>query len=337
MRYRPINGDPEDPRLGRFIPDDWTHVEKYPLEALAAEQRPQKIPVVIGVNWYSEFDKPEKNSAGEYFVANANSLTKIRGGHSVCLEPGGEPDTEAWWDFYDQGQEGACVGFAWSRCMSILNKELYAARWLWDRSKERDRWPETNPGDNNGTSVRAAGEVLAGAGHVDWRDQYADDDHTERDGYSAALDNGIQSFRWARSVDDVHAVLGNDKADSLGAVPFLNSWGRLGNGRGYPHRTWMPDDVLDRLMAEEGEVGVPTDQPASPGTSDPTLRSGSRGQAVERLQQALANLGFDPGSIDGIFGQRTRSAVVAFQKSRNLQADGVVGPKTWAALHAEGQ
>jgi hypothetical protein len=31
MRYRPIDGDPEDTRLGRFIPDDWTHVEKYPL------------------------------------------------------------------------------------------------------------------------------------------------------------------------------------------------------------------------------------------------------------------------------------------------------------------
>ena len=30
MRYRPIDKDPEDPRLGRFIPDDWAHVEKYP-------------------------------------------------------------------------------------------------------------------------------------------------------------------------------------------------------------------------------------------------------------------------------------------------------------------
>jgi len=53
----------------------------------------------------------------------------------------------------------------------------------------------------------------------------------------------------------VHQVLGNDRADELGAVPFLNSW-----GRGYPHRTWMPDDVLERLMDEEGEVAVPTDR-----------------------------------------------------------------------------
>ena len=33
MRYRPIDHDPEDPRLGRFIPDDWEHVESYPLTA----------------------------------------------------------------------------------------------------------------------------------------------------------------------------------------------------------------------------------------------------------------------------------------------------------------
>ena len=58
MRYRPIDHDPEDPRLGRFIPDDWGHVESYPLTALAPEERPTQSPVVIGVNWYSEFDDP---------------------------------------------------------------------------------------------------------------------------------------------------------------------------------------------------------------------------------------------------------------------------------------
>ena len=50
-------------------------------------------------------------------------------------------------------------------------------------------------------------------------------------------------------------MLGNDRADELGAVPILNSW-----GRSYPHRTWMPDEVLDRLMQEEGEIAIPTDR-----------------------------------------------------------------------------
>ncbi len=260
MRYRPIDNDPEDPRLGRFIPDDWRHVEKYALRALPVEERPTGKPVVIGVNWYVEMDGPTQDGdTGEYFIARggASSLTRIRGGHCVCLEPGGElSDRDEWHVFYDQGREGACVGFGWSRCMSILNQgSVYAARWLWDRCKERDQWPETNPGDNEGTSVRAGGEVLIAAGHVPWSDPYADDDHTERGGYQPELDAGLTTFRWAQSVDEVHAALGNDRADELGAVPILNSW-----GPSYPHRVWLPDDVLGVLMEQEGEVAIPTDR-----------------------------------------------------------------------------
>jgi hypothetical protein len=259
MRYRPIDRDPESPRLARFIPDDWRHVEKYPLRALPEEKRPRKVPVVIGVNWYSEFDAPELDGAsGEHFVAKggASALTRIRGGHCVCLEPGESDDTEARWEFYDQGAEGACVGFGWSRCMTMLNEgNRYTARWLWDRAKETDEWSETNPGDDNGTSVRAAAEMLISAGHVVWQDDHADDDASERATYAADVGEGLKAFRWAESVDEVHAVLDNPRADELGAVPFLNSW-----GRDYPRRVWMPDEVLAVLMKQEGEVAVPTDR-----------------------------------------------------------------------------
>lgn len=259
MRYRPIDRDPEDGRLGRLIPDDWGHVERYPLAALPPDERPSRVPVVIGVNWYAELFRPELDErTGEQFVARdgRDSLTRVEGGHCVCLEPGGEPDREEWWDFYDQGREGACVGFGWSRCMTILNGgTTYAPRWLWDRAKEADQWPETNPGDNNGTSVRSAGDTLRDSGHVPWEDSYADDDEAERGAYTPSADQGIQQFRWARSVEEVHEVLGNERADQLGAVPILNSW-----GRSYPHRTWMPDDVLDRLMSEQGEIAIPTDR-----------------------------------------------------------------------------
>lgn len=70
-----------------------------------------------------------------------------------------------------------------------------------------------------------------------------------------------------------------------------------------------------------------------PQTSNcPTLSMGSRGPDVTRLQQLLRNAGFDPGPIDGIFGPRTQAAVVAFQRSRNLTPDGIVGVNTWTAL-----
>jgi hypothetical protein len=258
MRYRPINKDPEDPRLGRYIADDTRHIEGYPLEALPEEERPTRVPVVIGVDWYVEFDNPEPDEeSGELFVARggADDLTTVRGGHCVCLEPGGEEENEDWRVFYDQGREGACVGFGWSRCMSMLNDKLFAARWLWDRSKEIDQWPDTNPGDSDGTSVRAAGDILRKSGHVPWEDQYADDDHVERAEYDPKRRQGVKAIRWARSVDQVHAALGNDRADQLGAVPYLNSW-----GTGYPYRVWMPDDVLDKLIDDQGEVAIPTDR-----------------------------------------------------------------------------
>lgn len=69
-----------------------------------------------------------------------------------------------------------------------------------------------------------------------------------------------------------------------------------------------------------------------PGTTYPTLRLGSRGAAVSTLQNRLVAAGFNPGPVDGIFGRRTHEAVLAFQKSKNLTQDGIVGPRTWAAL-----
>jgi peptidoglycan L-alanyl-D-glutamate endopeptidase CwlK len=63
-----------------------------------------------------------------------------------------------------------------------------------------------------------------------------------------------------------------------------------------------------------------------------TLEIGMQGKEVEKLQKKLAKLGFPPGTIDGDFGPGTEAALIAFQKSRELLADGVAGPRTLAAL-----
>lgn len=64
----------------------------------------------------------------------------------------------------------------------------------------------------------------------------------------------------------------------------------------------------------------------------PTIRKGATGDLVRELQDTLSVLGYEPGAADGIFGTKTKNAVVAFQTDMNLDPDGVVGPKTWAAL-----
>ena len=77
---------------------------------------------------------------------------------------------------------------------------------------------------------------------------------------------------------------------------------------------------------------VPAPEPAEPERR--TLRTNCRGDDVKQLQEKLADLGYNPGTADGIFGSRTCAAVKSFQADRGLAADGVVGPLTWAALDA---
>ncbi len=63
--------------------------------------------------------------------------------------------------------------------------------------------------------------------------------------------------------------------------------------------------------------------------SEPVLRKGSTDPAVRDLQDALKTLGHNPGPIDGVFGTETEAAVRAFQQSRGLTVDGIVGRVTW--------
>jgi peptidoglycan L-alanyl-D-glutamate endopeptidase CwlK len=66
----------------------------------------------------------------------------------------------------------------------------------------------------------------------------------------------------------------------------------------------------------------------------PVLKQDSSGSEVKDLQQKLKDLGFDPNGVDGKFGPGTTAAVIAFQQSKDLEADGKVGPNTLAALNS---
>ena len=70
----------------------------------------------------------------------------------------------------------------------------------------------------------------------------------------------------------------------------------------------------------------------TPVTTQPMLRTGSRGDAVRKLQEMLNAKGYTCGNVDGIFGSKTYAAVLAFQKANGLGADGIVGPLTWGKL-----
>jgi peptidoglycan hydrolase-like protein with peptidoglycan-binding domain len=84
-------------------------------------------------------------------------------------------------------------------------------------------------------------------------------------------------------------------------------------------------DIINALVARSG-----TDAPIYL-PSFPTLGVGTIGDSVKELQHELGSV-----AVDGVFGPHTLEAVKLFQHNHGLVVDGIVGPKTWAALHTVG-
>jgi hypothetical protein len=229
--------------LGRRVPGDWKHVEKYPYAALG-------------------YAAP---------VAVERTLPLLR-----------------YTRVYDQGRTHGCVGYPSSWMKSLLNRRLYAPKWLWDEAKLVDTYDETNPGDSEETTVRAAMDVLRAQGH---RRVFGGRELQPR------RSEGISENRWAVSVDEIrtsiargvpvvlgcdwhasfdhperigrewwigrgrlgptkggHAVCIYRASDALGAVGIVNSWGPE-----YP-RVLMSYELLEKLLAHNGEATLVTDR-----------------------------------------------------------------------------
>ncbi len=131
------------------------------------------------------------------------------------------------------------------------------------------------------------------------------------------------------SVDEVFdsatrsAVVDFQRAAGIGVDGIVGpvTWGRLDAGvdRPDPDPDPDPDDDQD-----------PNPNP----DRDPMLRRGDTGPAVRSVQERLSALGYWLPAVDGRFGSGTHHAVVALQKAAGLSRDGVVGPRTRAALDA---
>lgn len=63
-----------------------------------------------------------------------------------------------------------------------------------------------------------------------------------------------------------------------------------------------------------------------------TVGPGDTGENVKKIQRRLMQYDYMDGTADGVYGEKTRQAVIKFQKKYGLTADGVVGPATAAKL-----
>ena len=96
-------------------------------------------------------------------------------------------------------------------------------------------------------------------------------------------------------------------------------------------RRWDMGILVPGITYEAGQGGAVTDPPTIFRLTSPFMR----GETVRRIQQALKEAGVDPGTIDGIFGPKTKAAVLGYQLEKGLVPDGEVGPETAAALGIE--
>ena len=196
--------------------------------------------------------------------------------------------------FYNQGREGACVGYSCCIMMTILNRkkripELYSGRQIWNKAKEIDEFSWTNPGDDNGTTVDAGLRTLKKYGTV----EIINGKEMPWD-----INDGIDEYRWATSVDEMrqgieiapivlgvnwysdfdvpmkkygvywigrdqhllgairggHAICCIGASDKKEAFRLCNSW-----GLNYPI-VWIPYKTVERLLKEDGESGLVTDR-----------------------------------------------------------------------------
>ena len=120
---------------------------------------------------------------------------------------------------------------------------------------------------------------------------------------------------------------------------FQKAYGLKQDGIAGPATLGKLVEVLSGSTGSSGSSSAPAPEPPSRSESSSapittTLRLGSRGSQVVTLQRRLNELGYNCGVADGIFGSRTRQAVMAFQRDNGLAVDGIVGPKTIAKLFA---
>lgn len=87
----------------------------------------------------------------------------------------------------------------------------------------------------------------------------------------------------------------------------------------------QPEESLKDIKSKEEILKIM-------GPQDKKIKERLPKDRTKQIQIALRKAGFYTGNIDGKIGPRTKKAIIAFQRSKGLKPDGIVGPKTWEEL-----
>ena len=176
--------------------------------------------------------------------------------------------------------------------------------------KKAGRWQE------NDSYAPQAGDVI----YYDWNDSGEGDNAGSADHVGIVVSVGTKNIK----------VIEGNISDSVG-YRTIAIGGKFIRGFGLPDYAGKASGTTSAPAQSQTTATTPKEKTCT--VELPQLSKGSEGEAVTSLQvQLLHRWEYDPNGIDTEFGAGTRAAVIKFQKARGLEADGIVGPATWAAL-----
>ena len=215
-----------------------------------------------------------------------------------------------------------CAGF-----VSALAQALGLTDWIFpecgcgpmvERYQKAGRWME------NDAYVPQPGDVI----FYDWQDSGMGDNRGEPDHVGLVL---------TAEGDRITVIEGN--CGNAVAIRTLLRDGRYIRGYGLPDYAAAANSESEKESGSAPIVPADADDDRKEARREcrvtlPVLQLGDRSEAVRAAQYLLKGRGFDLGwmGADGDFGPKTEAAARRFQRSCGIEADGVVGPVTWAEL-----
>lgn len=200
--------------LGRRVPRDWKHVERHPFTTVAPRT-----------------------------VASVNKWLLL----------------PLWHWYHDQGYEGSCVGHGVVMERAITNnrqnvlmrmfepKRRYDPISVWDWAKSIDEWADTNPGDDEGTSVRAGYDTtrLKGLRRVSSM-RLVNGVPTPVDLQPWNTAEGISTNRWAQTVDEIRTAIALNLSVVIGVNWYENFDRPVNKGR-FAKQWWIGEGALGNV------------------------------------------------------------------------------------------
>ena len=148
------------------------------------------------------------------------------------------------------------------------------------------------------------------------------------------------SLNIRKSADSDSKVVGTlREGASVTIKDSSGSWYKItaGGKTGYVYKKYIKITDSSGKSSESNKSsskGTKENKKKSTGNSNGTCEPGDSGNAVKKVQQRLKKLGYYTGSVDGDYGNGTKTAVKNFQKRNGLSVNGKVNSKTLAKLNS---